>query len=148
MPGKRALKSTDVAACTCASLRRASRAITQLYDGALQAAGVTSTQFTLMSTLSQLGETPVSQLAGALGMDRTSLTRTLRPLQNAKLVRVVPGPDGRVRPLVVTPAGERKLAEALPLWESVQRRVVRRMGTAHWSDLLDHLSTATEAASP
>ncbi len=147
MIDKRAAKSTDMAACTCASLRRASRAITQLYDGALQTAGVTSTQFTLLATLSRLGETPISQLAGALGMDRTSLTRTLRPLQNAKLVRVIPAPDRRVRPLALTPAGERKLAEALPLWETAQRRVVHRMGTARWSDLLDHLSTATEAAS-
>ena len=138
----------DVAACTCASLRRASRAITRLYDGALQAAGVTSTQFTLLVTLSRLGETPISQLARSLGMDRTSLTRTLRPLQNAKLVQTVPGPDHRVRLLGLTPAGERKLAEALPLWETAQRHTVRRMGTARWSDLLDHLSTATEVAHP
>lgn len=146
MVDKQALKSTDVAACTCTSLRRASRAITQLYDGTLRPAGVTSTQFTLLATLSHLGETPISQLAEALGMDRTSLTRTLRPLQNAKLVRVVPGPDGRVRPLVVTPAGERKLAEALPLWKTAQQHVVRRMGTARWADLLDRLSDATEVA--
>ncbi len=136
----------DVTACTCARLRRATRAVTQLYDDLLHPAGITSTQFTVLAALDHLGKTPISELARSLGMDRTSLTRTLRPLDEAKLIRNAPGADRRVRRLVLTAAGERKLAEARPLWKSAQTRVSAQLGKNSWSDLLDHLSAASKAA--
>ena len=136
----------DVAACTCANLRRTTRAVTQLFDGVLQPAGITSTQFTLLAALSHLGQTPVGELAERLGMDRTSLTRTLRPLESANYIRNARGPDRRVRHLTMTPTGTRKLGEALPLWRSAQRQMVRRLGNDRWADLLQHLSAAEAAA--
>ncbi len=148
MSSRRTWKSEDVTACTCANLRRATRAVTQLYDGALQPVGITTTQFTLLAALDHLGRTPISDLAGKLGMDRTTLTRTLRPLKDARYVRVAPGTDRRMRYLRLTSAGERKLAEAMPLWKSAQRHVVRRLGNTRWSALLDHIRAAADVASP
>ena len=89
--------------CACANLRRASRAVTQLYDEALRGSGLRITQFTLLQFLAQL-QKPVTQ--GALGtqlaLDSTTLSRTLKPLVRARWIRTSTGSDGRERPWVVT----------------------------------------------
>ena len=69
-------------------LRRASRAVTQLYDGALQASGLKATQFTLLVAAARLKAAPVSRMAEVLVMDRTTLTRNLKPLVKDGLLAV------------------------------------------------------------
>ena len=60
----------DVASCTCATLRKAARVVTQAYDAALQPTGLKATQFTLLATLQIPGDAPMTRLADALVMDR------------------------------------------------------------------------------
>ncbi len=67
--------------CMCASFRRASRALTQLYDEALRPVGLRATQFTILQALSLTGEVSQGELAQILAMDSTTLTRTLRIMQ-------------------------------------------------------------------
>ena len=68
---------SDSSNCLCFNLRKAARALTQTYDAALKPAGVTAPQFALLSTLAGYGPVSLSDLAAALGMDRTTLTRNL-----------------------------------------------------------------------
>ena len=69
----------DVALCTCANLRKATRVITQAFDAALQPTGLKATQFTVLATLARQGDGPLTLLAESLVMDRTTLTRNLKP---------------------------------------------------------------------
>lgn len=62
--------------CMCATLRRASRALTQLYDEALRPLGLRATQFTVLQALSFTGEVSQGELGQLLAMDSTTLTRT------------------------------------------------------------------------
>ncbi len=80
--------AVDLTACTCANLRKAARAVTQVYDQALRPTGLKATQFTMLATLSNRGDLPLSRLAEALVMDRTTLTRNLKPLVGKGLVRI------------------------------------------------------------
>ena len=64
--------------CMCASYRRASRALTHLYEAALRPVGLRATQFTILHVLSRVGEVSQGHLGQILAMDSTSLTRTLR----------------------------------------------------------------------
>ena len=75
------LRVLDPANCTFANLRKASRTVSQAYNDALRPAGLKATQFTLLATLNKRGEVSVSELAAALVMDRTTLTRNLKPLE-------------------------------------------------------------------
>src|SRR6266568_2690129 len=67
------------ATCACSNVRKAARAVTQLFDEMLQPTGLRSTQFTLLVAVALLGEAPVTQMARALVMDRTTLARNLKP---------------------------------------------------------------------
>lgn len=136
----------DAGSCTCMNLRRAARAVSQAYDAALKPCGLKATQYTLLAMLDTLGPTPISQMSERLVLDRTALSRNLKPLERDGLVRVVPGADQRVRNAVLTAAGARALREATPRWQAVQRRFADGLGDARWSGLLDDLGATIDTA--
>jgi DNA-binding MarR family transcriptional regulator len=133
----------DLAACTCANLRKATRMVTQAYDTALQPSGLKATQFTLLSVLENCGPLPLTQLAAALVMDRTTLTRNLKPLVANGFVAIEPAADQRVRQVVLTSAGRRVWRAARPHWETAQSKFVERLGVERWSGLIDDLAAVT-----
>ena len=135
----------DVAACTCANLRKAARAVTQAYDSALQPSGLKATQFTMLATLDRRGGAPLTRLAEAMVMDRTTLTRNLKPLVRKGFVRIDHEEDQRVRRIGLTPAGREVLEAARPLWERAQSRIAEGLGRRRWSGLLGDLSATLEA---
>jgi DNA-binding MarR family transcriptional regulator len=126
--------------CVCFHLRKTARTITQVYDHALAPTGLRATQFTLLRVISRTGGLPFAALADVLGLERTTLTRNLRPLERDKLVRTFPGADRRVRLVSLTPKGERKLAEAEPVWAATHADITGRMGDGTWTQLQRNLS--------
>jgi DNA-binding MarR family transcriptional regulator len=107
-------------ACHCYALRRAARLVTQHYDRILRPSGLRTTQFTLLVGLAQRGPIPLTRLASMLGLERTSLTRNLKPLTAKGWVTVTPDADRRVRSVGITPQGKAKARAALPLWRQAQ----------------------------
>jgi DNA-binding MarR family transcriptional regulator len=110
----------DCRTCHCYALRRAARLVTQHYDRLLRPSGLRTTQFTLLVTLAEAGPMPMTRLAGRLGLERTSLTRNLKPLEARGWVVVEADADRRVRTVAVTPSGRGKARAALPLWRKAQ----------------------------
>lgn len=137
-----------VAECTCFHLRRTARVVTQIFDEYLAPGGLKATQFTLLVALARSGSAAVTALSRALGMDRTTLTRNLKPLQRQGWVEIVTGEDRRTRAIRLTGAGRKALGQASPLWQSAQREVVRRIGKPRWRDLMQHLDAATGRLHP
>lgn len=131
--------------CTSTNLRMATRAVTQFYDDSLRAAGLKSTQFSLLAAAATTGTAPISRLANQMAMDRTTLTRNLKPLVDGGLLRIEAGADRRVRRVTVTADGEAALARALPLWRQAQTRMIDRLGDERWGELLRLLQTARRA---
>jgi DNA-binding MarR family transcriptional regulator len=119
--------------CTCFKVRRLARQLTALYDDALAGSGLTVTQYAALSTLARAeGPLPVARLARVLGMDRTTTSRLVNPLERDGLLAradcVQAGVDARARPLVITGEGKRRLRAAIPGWELAQREVARLLG--------------------
>ena len=141
---QKTLRVLDPANCTFANLRKASRTVSQAYDDALRPAGLKATQFTLLATLNKRGEVSVSELAAALVMDRTTLTRNLKPLENRGLVATAPGQDRRVRQIALTEAGRETFNTALQHWKVAQRRLVNLLGDERWVGLLGDLRTVVD----
>lgn len=109
--------------CTCFAIRRAARHVSQGYDRALASTGLRTTQFSLLSALDRHGPRNPAVLAEALLVDRTTMSRAVRPLERDGLVAIAPDPeDGRGRILAITPAGRAKLEEARPLWSLTEAR--------------------------
>jgi DNA-binding MarR family transcriptional regulator len=123
----------EIAQCTCLRLRRTTRRVTQIYDRLLEPAGMTVNQFGLLARLygaSLRRETlPITALAERLGMDPTTLNRSLKPLEAEGLVTNADVPtDRRVRAVSITAQGTAKLREAVPLWRKAQGQIDEALG--------------------
>ena len=134
----------DITNCTNMKLRKATRLVTQAYDTAMQSTGLKATQFTLLATLRGLGNPALSKLAEAMVMDRTTLTRNLKPLVKKGLIRIGAEQDQRVRQIQLTPQGRQLLDEAIPQWQQIQNRVVECLGQARWARFLEDLEATIE----
>lgn len=130
-------------ACVCATARMAARALTRVYDRALEPAGIRTSQFSILARLLEEGPLSVTHLAGRLAMDRTTLARDLRPLERRGLVSVSVGSDRRVRMADLTPAGRRLVDDVRPRWKQVQRDVRAQLGPDRVARLMDELRAAT-----
>ncbi len=132
--------------CLGFAVRRNARAMAQYYDAALAPAGVKGTQFALLNAVFLLGHPGMQELAEALGMDRTTLTRNLRPLETQRLVALRSGVDRRERHIVLTERGEATLAAAQRRWEAAHGRLVDRLGAQRTRRLLEDLADLTALA--
>lgn len=132
--------------CLCATLRRASRALTQMYEQALRSEGVRATQFTILQVLSRARELSQGSLGDLLAMDSTTLSRTLAIMLREKWVAERRGDDRRERYLRLADRGEALLERATPVWEKAQSEVRRRLGKQAWDDLQRLANHVTEIA--
>ena len=132
--------------CLCFNLRKTSRAITQHYDDALRASGLRSTQFALLAVLRLHAPITLSSLAEVTGMDRSTVSRNLKPLERGRYVVVEAGDDRRTREAKLTRRGGRVLTSGMPLWRQAQDELQRIIGKSGMVRLLDGLSDAESAA--
>lgn len=132
--------------CACFNLRKTARAITKLYDEALRPTGLRVTQFSLLIATTMLGSVTVTRLAEIGVMDRTTLTRNLKPLEKKRLIEVTAGKDQRTRVINLTTRGQEVLTKALPLWEKAQARVIKELGQERWKSLQADLEDVVSLA--
>lgn len=121
--------------CACTALRKAARAVSRVYDAALAPSGLTTTQFAIIRIVAKHGAMPLSRLAEALVMERTSLYRTLGPMTRAGWIRIDAGPRGRARHAVALPEGLAAMRSAAPAWEATQARIIGAVGAGEWTQL-------------
>ena len=118
-------------ACTCANLRRATRAVTQIYEDEFRPTKLRITQFTILKALATVPTARQGGLAQAMGLDSTTLTRTLALLRRQGYVAIQRGRDRRERLLSLTEKGRLKVEQLTPHWERAQTRVREAMGKEH-----------------
>ncbi len=134
-----------LAPCACFHARSAARAITGFYDETLAPSGLRMTQFAILASVRVRGSITMQELAAELGLDPSTMTRTLQPLDKAGLVNIEPGEDRRVKELVLTPRGHKRLAEAHGLWLQAQDGLRDRIGGDRFERLVTDLDALTEA---
>lgn len=126
----------DVAVyCACMKLRVASRKVTRLYDDALRPAGITPTQFTLLSVVDSSDTVTLTKLAEVLGLERTTLLRNLRPLKRDGIIKLSDEGYRRARTVVLSSKGSFVLKEALPLWREAQATLKQLLGPDVWDQI-------------
>jgi DNA-binding MarR family transcriptional regulator len=133
-------------ACACLGFRKASRSVTQLYDQFLTPCGLRSTQLVVLLSAYVLGSSNLRRLADELAMDRSTLTRNLKPLISQRLVQTMPAKGrGRSKAIEVTARGQELLRTAAPLWQQAQDALRERLGEERLGRVLDDLSAVTSA---
>src|SRR5262249_18462835 len=123
----------EVARCSCLRLRRITRRVTQVYDRVMEPAGLTVGQFGLLARLyrakTRREDVPIGTLAERMGMDPTTLSRSLKPLEYLGFIDSAVNPkDRRRRIVLITEAGITKLRQAVPLWRKAQRQIDDALG--------------------
>jgi len=129
--------------CMCHKARMAARVVTRAYDDALRPTGLRATQVSVLAAVGARGALSIKSLADALHMERSTLTRNLRPLEKRGYVELAPERRYRSRVLTLTSAGRAALVTALPLWEGAQRKLKGRVGQHRWPTVQDGLSILT-----
>src|SRR5215471_3729700 len=134
-----------VESCACHKVRMAARTVTRAYDDALRPVGLRATQLTVLVAVGKDISISITALAKLMEMDRTTLTRNLRPLEKQGLIAV--GPEGwrRSRMLEITKKGQSRVREALPLWERAQASLKRKLGDPSWYAVRDSLDRLVSA---
>jgi DNA-binding MarR family transcriptional regulator len=135
-PSASAEMMLSIGLCNCSALRKATRRISQLYDEALGSYGIKVTQRSILEHIAQAGAPSVSELADAMAMDRSVMTRNLQPLEREGWVKALVDPnDRRSRHVVLTAAGQAKLVETFDAWKTAQAGFERAFGRAAAADL-------------
>jgi DNA-binding MarR family transcriptional regulator len=128
----------------CANVRRAARVVAQIYDEALRPSGLLAPQFTLLQTLKLAPGVSQKRLAELLGLDSTTLTRTLAGLRRKGWMRSEAGADRRELRLFLTAEGLKEYKRVGPYWQSAQRRLRRELGEEGWSQVEDASTRVAE----
>ena len=125
--------------CANARIRRAARAVSDFYNVIMAPVGLHANQFTLLIPTYLVQDLTISQLAQLARLDRTTLARNLKVLEERGLIRLRPGDDQRTRLIAITDLGRQILLEALPLWEKAQQQLGDYLDEAHLAGLLGDL---------
>jgi DNA-binding MarR family transcriptional regulator len=136
--------------CACYNLRRASRVVTQLFDGHFDEVGLKSTQFTVLAALAYSEErapTTIGELAETLALEQSSLSRNLAVLERLGFVRLTPSEkDRRERIVSLMRPGRTALARGFPIWRRAQAAIASALEPNQLEEQLGALRDLTRRA--
>lgn len=132
--------------CAAFRFRMAARAVTRLFDAALQDSGIRSTQFAILVAVAKKQPAAMHELSEVLFIDQTTMTRSLKLMRKEGLLVISERATMRQRFVTLTPKGEQTLARALPLWRKIQSRFEQRVGVKRWAELRDELGEISQLA--
>jgi DNA-binding MarR family transcriptional regulator len=119
--------------CVMQHLRKTARGVTQLYEESLKEVGLTAGQFSTLVAVARNDSIALTPLAEELGMDRTTLTRALAPMErNGWVVTATRDGDARVRTVRLTEEGRVLLSEATSRWQAAQDAALKRIWVNAW----------------
>ena len=125
--------------CLCHHVRRAARCFTRAFDHAMQPCGLNYSKFNMLAVISALGPVPMPRVADYMAVDRTTLSRNIKPLKRAGYVESRDGAGRRPDIVNLTHAGHIILAEGSTLWRAAQSDLTRRLGLRRAGQLLEIL---------
>lgn len=126
--------------CCCFNMRKVTRAVTQYFDRFLEPTGIRATQFTLLVALFSTRGKTLTEIAETLVMDRTTLTRNLKPLEKLGLISTIQTLDKRSKAYVLTEKGEQVVEKCIPLWQKAQSSVVNSLGDETYKEIVNKLT--------
>jgi DNA-binding MarR family transcriptional regulator len=128
--------------CAGWNLRLAARRVTQFLETEMEVAGISLSQFGLMAEIASAADDTVSAIAERMGLDQSTLSRTLRTLEADGLVELATvESDQRKRMVWLTEKGARRLETALNAWRHAHNKLAKQLSV----DVVGRLARETEA---
>jgi DNA-binding MarR family transcriptional regulator len=134
--------------CLCHHARRTTRAITRVFDDVFAPLRLKATQFNMLAAIAARESGSATEIAQVLAMDRTTLSRNLKPLREAGWVTVSGGAGRRPATLTLTALGQALLNQGIERWQSAQSSLTARLGAGQTGLLLQSLEAAGKALAP
>jgi DNA-binding MarR family transcriptional regulator len=131
--------------CTNFKLRQLTRLVTRHYEAFFAESGLRITQYSLLSHVVRLDAVPCSELAAAMQLSPSTLTRALDPLVQQGLLQLAPGADARQRYVQATAAGRLRHEAAQRTWKQAQLALNERLGAARVAALHQLIDEGIEA---
>jgi DNA-binding MarR family transcriptional regulator len=117
-------------ACLCESARRTARRLTAIYDENLKSTGLNIGQFSILNRLRKAEPLSISQLAEALELEQSTMTRNIATLKKMRAIAVATDKnDARIKGVKLTQKGRELFALATPLWHKSQKHAKKLMMT-------------------
>lgn len=131
--------------CFCANLRRASRAVTRVYEEEFRSTGFTgATQYHVLGAVRRSGAVRQRDLGTLLDLDETTVTRTLKPIFEKGWLEHEEGRDRREKWITLTTAGRQQFERARPAWERAQARIKQALPKELCESLLESMPKIAE----
>lgn len=124
--------------CVARRLRQVNRTITRLYDEALRPHGLTVNQLNILAVIISEKQIRPGQLGQSLGMEKSTVSRTVDRMVRKDWLKVTPGEDSRTQLLTVTSKGRKLLLSVTPIWDQLQAGVLTDAGSG--SNILQMLA--------
>jgi DNA-binding MarR family transcriptional regulator len=118
--------------------------VTQFFDNALEPAGIRAPPFTFLISLASVPAGTLTEMANNLVMDRTTLTRNLKPLEKLGLIESKHARDKRSKAYAVTEQGRKIISQSIPLWKVAQHKIVFQLKEPRFNALLVELAAVTQ----
>ncbi|MGI6204439.1 MAG: MarR family winged helix-turn-helix transcriptional regulator [Anaerovoracaceae bacterium] len=115
----------NISECYCTNSRRAAGALTEFYDKELKPADVTTPQYCMLINLRRLGSANITRWAEAVGIERSTMVRNVRPLEARGLIEQT---EGRGKTYTLSDKGNETVDKALILWEGAQKKIESYLG--------------------
>ncbi len=130
--------------CANLHLRQAARVVTDFYNSVMVSTGLHANQFSLLIPPYLNPGLTINRMAEVSGLDRTTLARDLKLLEQRGWIAQQPGQDLRTREIHLTESGRQALLEALPFWEQAQAQVKAALGQDGLDQLFSFLDRLEE----
>jgi DNA-binding MarR family transcriptional regulator len=131
--------------CVAFNLRKSSQVVSRVYAREMQGSPIRGPLFALMMIIHKRGPASITTLASDIGLDRTTLTRNLKPLEKKGLIRIRQVSANR-KEVTILPEGEVALRHATACWRKAQNKVVNELGEERWARMREDLSAVMALA--
>ncbi len=125
--------------CLAHHVRRAARLFTRAFDQSLRPSGINYSQFNILVVIAAFEPVPTPQISTYMAMDRTTLSRNIKPLKHAGYVDTHVGAGRRPDIISLTISGQTVLNKAKALWKDTQHDLTHRIGPERAGQLLEIL---------
>jgi DNA-binding MarR family transcriptional regulator len=120
--------------------------VSQLYETTAGWSRLRGTQFSVLQAIARAGTITHGALGTFLGLDQTTVSRSLAPLRRRGWVRDKYGKDRRERHVTLTVEGRREFDRAEKGWQRAQADLRRRYGAPEWDAIQRALTAIARTA--
>jgi DNA-binding MarR family transcriptional regulator len=116
--------------CLAVRVRLIGRAVTSIYDRALDSHGLSIAQVNLLAALGKVGPCTPTQLGDVLQLERSTVSRNLTLLRKRGWIEAVSTDAKGLREVALTRTGYKKIESVLPDWRQAQQQAAELLGSA------------------